>query len=97
VIPALPGHGFLLNGNWPWPRWSGLQPEFVKCARTIRAHKDGIAAAVDLELSNGRLEGLNNKIRAMINRAYGFHTAEAALALIMLACGPVKLELPYHT
>ena len=32
----------------------------------------------------------------MINRAYGFHSAEAALALIMLACGPVRLELPYH-
>ena len=33
----------------------------------------------------------------MINRAYGFHSAQAALALIMLACGPVKLELQYHT
>ena len=48
-------------------------------------------------MSNGRHEGLNNKIRTMINRAYGFHSAEAALALIMLACGPVTLELPYHT
>jgi transposase len=72
-------------------------PEFVKAARTIRKHKDGITAAVDRGMSNGRHEGLNNKIRTMINRAYGFHSAEAALALIMLACGPVKLELPYHT
>ncbi len=72
-------------------------PEFVKAARTIRKHKDGITAAVDRGMSNGRHEGLNNKIRTMINRAYGFHTAEAALALIMLACGPVTLELPYHT
>ena len=72
-------------------------PEFVKAARTIRKHKDGITAAVDRGMSNGRHEGLNNKIRTMINRAYGFHSAEAALALIMLACGPVTLELPYHT
>jgi transposase len=71
-------------------------PEFVKAARTIRKHKDGITAAVDRNMSNGRHEGLNNKIRTMFNRAYGFHSAEAALALIMLACGPVKLELPYH-
>jgi transposase len=71
-------------------------PEFVKTARTIRKHKDGITAAVDRGMSNGRHEGLNNKIRTMFNRAYGFHSAEAALALIMLACGPVKLELPYH-
>jgi transposase len=71
-------------------------PEFVKTARTIRKHKDGITAAVDRGMSNGRHEGLNNKIRTMFNRAYGFHSAEAALALIMLACGPVKLALPYH-
>ena len=72
-------------------------PEFVKAARTIRTHRDGITAAVDRHLTNGRHEGRKNKVRTMINRAYGFHTAEAALALIMLACGPVKLELPYHT
>ena len=71
-------------------------PEFVKAARTIRKPKDGITAADDRGMSNGRHEGLINKIRTMINRAYGFHSAEAALALIMLACGPVTLELPYH-
>lgn len=72
-------------------------PEFVKTPRTIRAHTDGIAAAVNRGLANGRHEGLNNKVRTMTKRSYGFHTPEAALALIMLACGPVKLELPYHT
>jgi transposase len=71
-------------------------PEFVKAARTIRKHRDGITAAVDRGMSNGGHEGLNNKIRSMINRAYGSHSAKAALALIMLACGPVILELPQH-
>jgi transposase len=47
--------------------------------------------------SNGRHEGLNNKIRTMTRRAYGFHSPEAALALIMLTCGPTTLTLPYHT
>jgi transposase len=72
-------------------------PEFSKTARTIRAHTAGIAAAVTRGLANGRHEGLNNKIRTMTRRAYGFHSPEAALALIMLACGPVSLTLPYHT
>ncbi len=48
-------------------------------------------------LSNARSEGNRNKVRTMIRRAYGFHTAEAALALIMLTCGTVKLELSYQT
>ena len=38
-----------------------------------------------------------NKVRLLIRRAYGFHNAENALAMIMLVCGPVTLELPYHT
>jgi transposase len=71
--------------------------EFVKTARTIRKHRDGIDAALDRRLSNGRQEGLNNKVRLIIRRAYGFHSAEAALATVMLACGPVTLKLPYHT
>ena len=72
-------------------------PEFGKTARTIRKHRDGIDAAIDRGLSNGRQEGLNNKVRLIIRRAYGFHSPEAALAAVMLACGPVNLNLPYHT
>jgi transposase len=72
-------------------------PEFVKAARTIRTHRGGIDAAINRGLSNGRQEGLNNKVRLIIRRAYGFHSPEAALALVQLACGPVTLALPYHT
>ena len=72
-------------------------PDFVKAAATIRKHKDGICAAIERQLSNGRHEGLNNKIRTMTRRAYGFHSPEAALALVMLTCGPTTLTLPYHT
>jgi hypothetical protein len=32
----------------------------------------------------------------IIRRAYGFHTADAALALVMLACGPINLQLPHE-
>ena len=71
-------------------------PQFVKTGATIRRNRAGIAAAIDRKLSNGRHEGLNNKIRTMTRRAYGFHSAEAALALVMLTCGPTTLALPYH-
>jgi len=72
-------------------------PEFVKAGRTIRKHRNGIDAAINRGLSNGRHEGLNNKVRLIIRRAYGFHTPEAALAAVMLTCGPVNLDLPCHT
>lgn len=86
-----------LIGRWCSRAQRSRLPSFVKAARTIRKHTDGIAAAVTRGLANGRHEGLNNKIRTMTKRSYGFHSPEAALALIMLACGPIKLELPYHT
>lgn len=69
---------------------------FVKAAKTIRKHRDGILAAVRLGINNARAEGLNSIVRLIIRRARGFHTAEAALALVMLACGPITLKLPYE-
>jgi len=68
----------------------------VKAAKTIRKHRDGILAAIRLGINNGRAEGLNNHVRLIINRAYGFHSAEAALALVMLTCGPITLQLPHE-
>lgn len=56
--------------------------------------RDGILAALHLKINNGRAEGLNNHVRLITRRAYGFHSAQAALALIMLTCGPIELHLP---
>jgi transposase len=74
---------------------SRLAP-FVRLARTIRRHRDGILAAIRLGINQGRTEALNNKVRLITRRAYGFHTAEAALALVMLTCGPITLQPPHE-
>ncbi len=74
---------------------SRLTP-FVRLGRTIRKHRDGILAARRLKLSNARAEALNNKAKLITRRAYGFHSANAALALIHLTCGPITLTLPHE-
>ena len=74
---------------------SRLDP-FVKAARTMRDRRGIIVNAIENGISNGRVEGLNTKVRLLIRRAYGFHSAEAALALVMLACGPIDLKLPHE-
>jgi transposase len=71
-------------------------PAFVKVAKTIRKHRDGILAAIRLGINNARAEGLNNVVRLIFRRARGFHSAEAALALVMLTCGPITLQLPHE-
>lgn len=74
---------------------SGLKP-FVTVAQTIRKHRAGILAAVRMRITNARHESLNRRVRMIINRAYGFHTARAALALVMLTLGPVEHVLPHE-
>jgi transposase len=74
---------------------SRLTP-FVRLGRTIRKHRDGILAARRHKLSNARAEALNNKAKLITRRAYGFHSANAALALIHLTCGPITLTLPHE-
>ena len=72
-----------------------LEP-FIRLGRTIRKHREGILAARRLRLSNARAEALNNKVKLIVRRAYGFHSAQAALALVHLTCGPVTLTLPHE-
>lgn len=74
---------------------SGLAP-FEKAAETIVKQRVGIVEGVVRKLSNGRHEGLNNKVRMLMRRSYGFHSPEATLAMVMLVCGPVQVDLPYH-
>lgn len=74
---------------------SGLKP-FLTLARTITRHREGILAAIRLHVNNARHEGLNRRVRLILTRAYGFHSAEAALALIMLTIGPVTHVLPHE-
>jgi transposase len=76
-----------------WASRSRLKP-FVRLARTLRAHRDGILAAIRLGLSNGRLEGLNSKIRLISHRSFGFHSAHALIALVYLCCTGIVIDLP---
>jgi transposase len=69
-------------------------PAFVTLSKTIRANRDRILAAVELGLSNSKLEGLNSKIRLINHRGYGHHTAAALIAMIYLCCGGITVQLP---
>jgi len=75
-----------------WASRSRLKP-LVKLARTIRKHKAGVLAAVEIGISNGRLEALNSKVRLLSHRAYGFHSAEALIAMIYLCCAGIEIGL----
>jgi transposase len=87
--------GMLLDRFCSRAQRSRLKP-FVTLAKTIRKRREGILAAVRLGVNNARHEGLNRRVRLIINRAYGFHSANAALALIMVTLGPIEHVLPHE-
>ena len=55
---------------------------FVQLAKTLRANRQRILAAIELGLSNSKLEGLNSKIRLINHRGYGHYSATALIAMI---------------
>ncbi len=63
-----------------------------RAAKMIRSHFDGVIAWVTWRLSNGRLAGMNNKIRLLSHRSFGLHSAEALISLVYLNCGGLTLE-----
>ena len=75
---AAPAH---LEAWLAWASRSRLKP-FVKLARTLRARRDGVLAAIRLGLSNGRMEGLHAKVRLLSHRSFGFHGPAPLIALI---------------
>ena len=69
-------------------------PVFIKLAHRIVKHRDTIDAALDHGLSQGLIESTNTKIRVLTRVAFGFHSAEALIALAMLALGGHRPALP---
>jgi transposase len=71
-------------------------PQMVDLARRLRSNFAAIVAAVELGLSNSRLEGTNSKIRLINHRGFGHHSAAALMAMIHLCCGGLQIALPFH-
>lgn len=70
---------------------SRLEP-FKRFARMLRRHLDGILPWTKLRLSNGAVEGMNNKIKSVSHRSFGFRTAANFIAAIYHCCA--RLTLP---
>ncbi|MFI1294521.1 ISL3 family transposase [Streptomyces sp. NPDC088353] len=67
---------------------------FTDLARRIRRHREAIVNAIIERLSNGLIESTNTKTRLIIRRGFGFRTADAVIALVMLTLGGDRPTLP---
>ena len=69
-------------------------PAFVTLQKSIVTHRESTLAAIEHDLSNGRIESVNTKIRLITPVAFGFHSASALIALAMLSLGGHRPTLP---
>jgi transposase len=66
---------------------------FKKFAQMLRSHLDGILPWTKIRVSNGAVEGMNNKIKSISHRSFGFRTAENFIAAIYHCCARFPLPV----
>lgn len=77
--------------QWLWrASHSRLEP-FTKLARMLRSHRAGVLAWTRTRVTNGALEGMNNKVKVISHRAFGYRTSWTYIANIYHCCAGLPL------
>ncbi|WP_080554372.1 transposase [Ligilactobacillus ruminis] len=75
----------------------GFPPAFRKLLfLKIKRHEGAILNTIRYGLTNARIEAINNKIKLSIRMAYGFRNIDNMMAMIMLRCSGMRVELPWR-
>lgn len=87
-------HGKQLLAGWlSWATRSRI-PEFVALAKTIKRYLPLIHNTLDHGVSNALSEATNTHLRLLTRRAYGYHSADALIAMATLTRGGLCPPLP---
>ena len=74
---------------------SGIAP-FKKFVDTVKAHWSGIAAYFDKKVTNGVLEGINNKVQLAKRRARGYRNIQNFINMIYFLTSKLKFDYPQY-
>ena len=83
-----------LLDEWMWKASHSKIKSFVELSQKIRRHKQHIINTIAIGLSNARIEAINNKIKLIIRRAYGFRNLDNMFDMIYLNCSNIEIPLP---
>jgi len=70
--------------------------KFKRFARSISARLENILNWFDCPISNGKMEGINNKIKTVMRRAYGYKDFDYMRMKILQKCGTL-MNMRFHT
>jgi len=86
---------YLKRWFW-WATHSRLEP-MREFAWMLRRHEDDILNYFRMPIDNGTVEGLNNKAKLVIHKAYGFRTAKNYIRNLYHCLGDLPLPQTVHT
>jgi transposase len=86
---------YLKKWFW-WATHSRLEP-FREFAWMLRRHQEDLLNYFDQPIHNGTVEGLNNKAKVVIHRAYGFRTAKNYIRNLYHVMAGLELPKTLHT
>jgi transposase len=70
---------------------------FKKFVAMIKSHWSGIAAYFDKRVTNGVLEGINNKIQPAKRRAGGYRNIDNFINMVYFLTAKLKFDYPLYT
>ncbi len=79
------------RGWYDWAVRCGLRP-VVKVAKMFKRHLERILTVFVHRLTNAASEGINNKLQALIQKAYGYRNRERFKTDIFFHCGGLQLH-----
>ena len=79
---------------WLWWASHSRIPAIVELSKKIRRHQEHILNAIKLGMSNARIEAINNKIKLIIRKAYGFRNIQNMIDMVYLVCSDLVIPLP---
>lgn len=77
--------------QWLWRAAHSRLAPFQTLARLLRTHLDGVLAWTRIRVTNGALEGMNNKVKVISHRAFGYRTSWTYIANIYHSCASLPL------
>ena len=80
---------------YTWADESEIKP-MQEVADLLRRHEENILTYFEMPISNGIVEGLNNKAKVISHRAYGFRTAKNFILNLYHCMGDLSMPTTLH-
>lgn len=80
--------------HWYWRASHSRMNSVKDLAKKIKRHWTNILNTIEHGLSSAKCESVNNTIKLILRRAYGFRNLQNMTDMIMLCCSDLKVVLP---